>query len=112
MNKSILKLIAVALLLAMIMAFAPTVTYAKGASSISENGLSLIKTFEGCRLTAYKNSGETYYTIGWGHYGPDVYQGMKITQAQADQMLKDDMVQYENAVIKFANEHKRTFTQN
>lgn len=66
---------------------------------ISENGLNLIKQFEGCRLTAYKPvAAEKYWTIGWGHYGADVKQGQTITQAQADQMLKNDMVQYENAV--------------
>ncbi|WP_143767420.1 lysozyme, partial [Paenibacillus odorifer] len=55
---------------------------------ISQVGISLIKSFEGCRLTAYKPvPTETYWTIGWGHYGPDVKAGMTITQAQADSML-------------------------
>lgn len=86
---------------------------AAGATKISDKGLSLIKTFEGCRLTAYKaTSSEEYYTIGWGHYGPDVKKGMTITQAQADKLLVDDMAQYENAVVKFANKYNRTFTQN
>lgn len=54
-------------------------------------GLSLIKSFEGCRLTAYKAvPTETYYTIGWGHYGPDVKKGMTITQQRADELLKQD----------------------
>ena len=40
-------------------------------------GLGLIKSFEGCRLTAYKAvPTEKYYTIGWGHNGPDVTEGM------------------------------------
>jgi len=66
---------------------------------ISENGLNLIKEFEGCRLTAYKPvQTEPYWTIGWGHYGADVKEGQTITQVQADKMLKEDMVQYENAV--------------
>lgn len=112
MNKHIFKVTAAALLLAIIMAVVPAVTYAAGATKISENGLSLIKTFEGCSLTAYKNAGEAYYTIGWGHYGPDVTADMKITQAQADKMLVDDMAEYENAVIKFANQNNRAFTQN
>lgn len=63
---------------------------------ISEAGLKLIKSFEGCRLTAYKAvPTETYWTIGWGHYGPDVKQGMTITQAQADAMLVKDLAKYE-----------------
>ena len=55
-------------------------------------GLGLIKSFEGCRLTAYKAvPTEKYYTIGWGHYGPDVTEGMKITQARADELLLQDV---------------------
>lgn len=78
---------------------------------ISENGLNLIKSFEGCRLTAYKAYyTETYYTIGWGHYGPDVRLGMKITQEQADQMLINDMAIYENAVRAF--DHIYHWSQN
>lgn len=63
---------------------------------IGDAGLKLIKNFEGCRLTAYKPvATEQYWTIGWGHYGPDVKQGMTITQAQADAMLVKDLAKYE-----------------
>ncbi|OME03359.1 hypothetical protein BSK54_07855 [Paenibacillus odorifer] len=66
---------------------------------ISQVGISLIKSFEGCRLTAYKPvPTETYWTIGWGHYGPDVKAGMTITQAQADNMLVSDLSKYETYV--------------
>lgn len=62
----------------------------------SQVGIRLIQNFEGCRLTAYKPvPTETYWTIGWGHYGPDVKQGMTITQAQADAMLVKDLAKYE-----------------
>lgn len=61
---------------------------------ISDKGLNLIKEFEGCYLTAYMNLGEEYWTIGWGHYGPDVYEGMTITQEEADNMLITDMADY------------------
>lgn len=65
----------------------------------SERGLSLIKQFEGCRLTAYKCvSTEKYYTIGYGHYGADVKAGMKITQAQADAFLVADLEKFEKYV--------------
>ncbi|PAF31847.1 lysozyme [Paenibacillus sp. 7516] len=63
---------------------------------ISNAGIKLIKTFEGCRLKAYKPvSTEKYWTIGWGHYGPDVTEGMTITQEQADAMLVKDLDKYE-----------------
>lgn len=80
---------------------------------ISENGLMLIKAFEECHLVAYKSStSDNYYTIGWGHYGSDVSKDMTITQEQADQLLIDDIKEYESAVVKFAFEHNREFTQN
>ncbi|MBW7452425.1 lysozyme [Paenibacillus sepulcri] len=66
---------------------------------ISEAGIKLIKSFEGCRLTAYQPvSTEEYYTIGWGHYDAEVKQGMTITQAKADAMFLTDIVRYENPV--------------
>lgn len=66
---------------------------------ISSNGLELIKKYEGCRLKAYKPiPAEKYWTIGWGHYGADVKEGMTITQEQADKMLIEDMARYEEAV--------------
>lgn len=71
--------------------------------SISNNGLALIKKFEGCRLTAYKAvSTEKYWTIGWGHYGSDVKQGQTITQAQADAFLKADCISAEEAVNSYS----------
>ena len=65
----------------------------------SNEGIKLIKSFEGCRLYAYKPvPTEKYYTIGYGHYGSDVRSGMIITQKQAEDMLVNDLVKYENYV--------------
>ena len=62
-------------------------------------GLALIKNFEGCRLKAYKPvPTEKYWTIGWGHYGPDVQEGQTITQAQADAILTADCQRFADAV--------------
>ncbi|MCM1220239.1 MAG: lysozyme, partial [Lachnospiraceae bacterium] len=55
---------------------------------ISQNGLNLIKKFEGCRLTAYKCPAGVW-TIGYGHTG-DVKSGQTITQKQADDLLYSD----------------------
>lgn len=61
-----------------------------GNIKVSQNGLNLIKQFEGCRLTAYKPvPWEQMYTIGWGHYG--VTAGTVWTQAQADSQLEIDV---------------------
>ena len=74
--------------------------------SISNNGLTLIKSFEGCRLTAYKAvSTEKYWTIGWGHYGQDVKQGQIITQAQADNYLRSDCGSAEKAVNSYMDKY-------
>lgn len=66
---------------------------------IGEAGLALIKNWEGCRLTAYKPvATEIYWTIGWGHYGPDVRKGQTITQAEADRLLVEDCQRFADAV--------------
>lgn len=63
---------------------------------ISEEGLALIKKFEGCELTAYKCSAGVW-TIGYGHT-KGVEEGMTITKAQAEGMLLEELVEYEDAV--------------
>lgn len=65
----------------------------------SKTGLDLIKRFEGVRLTAYKPvPTEKFWTIGYGHYGSNVKQGMNITQQQAEEYLKKDINKFESAV--------------
>lgn len=63
---------------------------------ISQDGLELIKRFEGCRLVAYYDS-VNVLTIGYGST-TDVAPGMRITQAQAEQRLKDDCIEAETCV--------------
>lgn len=67
--------------------------------NISERGLNLIKSYEGCRLTAYKCPSNKW-TIGWGRTS-GVYEGMVITQAQADQFLFEDVQRFVNAVNQY-----------
>ena len=62
----------------------------------SEKGIALIKSFEGCRLTAYLCPAGIW-TIGYGHTA-GVTQGQTITQAQADSFLKADLEKYEKYV--------------
>ena len=68
---------------------------------INEAGLSLIKSFEGCKLQAYQDA-VGVWTIGWGHTG-GVKAGQKITQAQADEYLRKDLEKFEKAVDKISN---------
>lgn len=80
---------------------------------ISELGIALIKSFEGCRLVAYKTvNTEKYYTIGWGHYGADVKAGQIISQAEADALFLSDLqrfVKYTNHYTAFLNLNQNQF---
>ena len=79
--------------------------------NLSANGLNLIKSFEVCRLTAYKClPTEKYYTIGYGHYGSDVTAGMKITKEQAEELLLQDCEKAIKNVNSFMS--KYNFNQN
>ena len=63
---------------------------------ISENGLELIKHFEGCELEAYQCAAGVW-TIGYGHT-KHVKAGDKITKAIADSLLAEEMHEYEGYV--------------
>lgn len=79
--------------------------------NLSENGLNLIKSFEECKLTAYKClPTEKHYTIGYGHYGSDVTPGMKITKEQAEELLLQDCKKAIKNVNSFMS--KYNFNQN
>lgn len=67
----------------------------------SSAGIELIKRWEGCRLTAYRDA-VGVLTIGYGHTSmagePSVFTGMKITQQEAEDILIRDLAKYEAAV--------------
>ena len=63
---------------------------------ISEEGLELLKSFEGCSLSSYWDIDG--FSIGYGHHGADVQKGQTITQKQADEFLKKDIARFEKAV--------------
>lgn len=71
--------------------------------SISNTGLTLIKKFEGCRLTAYQDS-VGIWTIGYGHTS-GVKSGQTITQAQADAYLKKDCSSAEKSVNSYHSKY-------
>lgn len=70
---------------------------------MNDAGIALVKSFEGCRLTAYACPANVP-TIGYGHTGPDVTRddiGVKtITQAEADKLLLEDLYLFEMRVKK------------
>ena len=53
-------------------------------------GLNLTMSEEGLRLTAYRDAAGVL-TIGWGHTGPDVHEGLVWTREQAVEALKGDI---------------------
>ena len=71
----------------MLVTLVPTAAFADAAETdmkASDNLQLLIKGWEGLRLTAYKaHPSEEYWTIGYGHYASDIYEGMEITLEQA-----------------------------
>ena len=65
---------------------------------ISQEGLSLIKKFEGCELESYKCAAGVW-TIGYGSTN-GVEEGMEISQERADMLLLEDVEVFEEAVNK------------
>lgn len=61
---------------------------------ISKNGLDIIKIFESCVLKTYRCP-SNILTIGWGHTGKDVKEGMIISQFKADYILQQDVKERE-----------------
>jgi lysozyme len=65
----------------------------------SPAGIDVMKVFEGCRLVAYRDaSPERIWTIGRGHTGAGVTQGLRIDQVRADQLFACDLLSFETAV--------------
>jgi GH24 family phage-related lysozyme (muramidase) len=74
--------------------------------NISQAGINLIKSYEGCVLFGYKDP-IGVPTIGWGHTG-GVVVGQRITQAKADDLLNQDLVKF----VKAVNDLGLTLNQN
>jgi lysozyme len=65
--------------------------------NINSSGIKLITDFEGCKLNAYKDI-VGVLTIGYGHTGPEVHEGLVISMDDAIQTLKTDMAKFEDIV--------------
>lgn len=72
----------------------------------SDACINLIKRFEGCRLGAYPDpgTGGDPWTIGYGHTGPEVHQGLWISQNQADAYLRKDVSHFAEGVDKLVSD--------
>ena len=68
----------------------------KRASEISQSNRvsafsDYLLKFEGFDEVARRGAGEKYFTIGHGHYGPDVKEGQRISRKDAGLLLKKDI---------------------
>ncbi len=70
---------------------------------INETGLLLVKAFEGLRVEAYQDSAGVW-TIGYGHSSkagePRVTPGLRITEAEAETILRRDLDRFEAEVAR------------
>ena len=101
----------------------PESASARSGWTVGKEGLSLIKTFEGCAkrradglVEAYPDPGSSLsrtgsgsgepWTIGWGSTGKDRFNGGRIrrgtvwTQAQCDARLEEDIARYAAEVAR------------
>ena len=62
--------------------------------NVSQRGIDLIKRYEGFISHAYLCPADRY-TIGWGHI-KDVKKGDVVTEAQAENLLKQDLKLFES----------------
>lgn len=69
---------------------------------ISQKGINLIKKYEGRSLTAYKCPSNVL-TIGYGHTGSNVRVGMRISDSEAERLLKNDLIIHCNNVSRLVN---------
>ena len=65
--------------------------------NIGMKGLDMIKHFEGLELNAYQCAAGVW-TIGYGHT-KDVQQGMVISEDTANEMLVEELNEYESYII-------------
>ena len=76
---------------------------------LSQQGLELLKQFEGLELKAYQDSAGIW-TIGYGDTGPSVSRGITITKQEAEERLKARLTrEFEPGVVSLV---KVPLTQN
>lgn len=59
----------------------------------SDECIRLIQHYEGCKLKAYKCPAGVW-TIGYGHTGKDVKEGLVISQQRATDLLREDVANF------------------
>lgn len=106
------RYISILLALVMLLTLFPLTAAADSSMQASENVKLLIKNYEGFEDTAYKLPGEDNWTIGWGHSGPDVHQGDKITPEDTEKLFNRDIKVFENSVNSWNDQYGLNLNQN
>lgn len=106
------RYISMLLALVMLLTLFPLTAAADSSMQASENVKLTIKSYEGCRLTAYKLPGEDNWTIGWGHSGPDVSEGMTISETRAEELFNSDIKVFEESVNRWNDQYNLNLSQN
>lgn len=70
-------------------------------TEISQEGIDLIKQFEGLRLQAYRLEGEKYWTIGYGTHNSSIYEGQLITGQEAEELLMEELNKVTKQVLEY-----------
>lgn len=79
----------------------------------SDNCKDLIKSFETYSESAYKaTENEKYYTIGYGHYGPDVKVSDKWSLTKAETVFSQDLKKFEKALVAAVDADEIEVNQN
>lgn len=73
-------------------------------ATLSQEGFNLLKGFEGFKNKPYHLKGEKYYTVGLGHYGPDVNPNKVYTDAECMAFFEKDKQRFEADVNKVWHE--------
>ena len=104
------------LLLLMLVSFLgnfPILAQAASGLKSSDSLIQVIKNMEGFKSKPYWDNG--HWSIGYGTSCPDdmvdTYNKTGITVAQAEEMLKKELVRFETAVNSFADKHGLTLKQ-
>ncbi len=67
----------------------------------NQAGIDLIKSFESLQLVGYLPTPDDVPTIGYGHTGPEVRIGQRITEEEAEDLLRNDLEKFEDGVTNF-----------
>ena len=69
--------------------------------------LEIIKKYEGFSSQAYKCPAGVW-TVGWGHTGRDVYEGVTITEKEASLLLEKEVRKLEEEVLFYLDNKPTT----